>query len=128
MRFLTLPEVLELQQRVVAASGGAVGVRDLGSVASAIAQPEMVFDGKELYPSLEEKAAALCYSLVMNHPFVDGNKRIGHAAMEVFLILNGFDLVASVDDSEKAILNLAASKSSREELVAWVKSHLRPRS
>ena len=104
MRFLTLPEVLELQQRAVAESGGAIGVRDLAGVASAIAQPEMVFDGKELYPSLEEKAAALCYSLVMNHPFVDGNKRIGHAAMEVFLILNGFDLVACVDDCVRVLL------------------------
>ena len=64
----------------------------------------MSFGGAELYPTLAEKAAALCFSLVMNHPFVDGNKRIGHAAMETFLVMNGFEMNADVDDSESTIL------------------------
>ena len=86
----------------------------------------MVFGGEELYPTIESKATGLGFSLVMNHPFVDGNKRIGHAAMETFLVLNGYELVAEVDDSEQAILSLAAGQLSREELLDWVVSHIQP--
>jgi len=85
----------------------------------------MVFDGKDLYPSIESKAAAICFSLVMNHPFIDGNKRIGHAAMELFLVLNGFELDASVDETERVILRMADGRFTRNELVNWVSSHLR---
>ena len=124
MRYLTLSEVLVLHQRLIAQSGGAEGVRQLGGIESAVAQPQMSFDGEELYPAIEDKATALCFSLVMNHPFVDGNKRIGHAAMETFLVLNGYELTANVDDTEKTILNLAAGEVTRDELLAWVKSHV----
>jgi death-on-curing protein len=123
MRYLTLAEVLDLHRRVMEQSGGADGVRDLGGVESAIAQPQMTFGGEELYPSIESKATALCFSLVMNHPFVDGNKRIGHAAMETFLVLNGFELAAHVDDAERIILALAAGDLSREELLTWITAH-----
>jgi death-on-curing protein len=123
MRYLTLAEVLDLHHRVIEQSGGADGVRDLGGIESAVAQPQMTFGGDELYPTIESKATALCFSLVMNHPFVDGNKRIGHAAMEIFLVLNGYELSADVDDAEKVILNLAAGKFSRERLLQWVTSH-----
>jgi death-on-curing protein len=124
MRYLTLGEVLDLHRRLIEQSGGAEGVRELGGVQSAVAQPQMSFGGEELYPTIESKATALCFSLVMNHPFVDGNKRIGHAAMETFLVLNGCELVADVDDAEKLILNLAAGDLSREELLDWVNSHV----
>lgn len=124
MRYMRLSEVLELHRRVIAQSGGANGVRDLRGVASALAQPQMTFDGQELYASLESKAAALCFSLVMNHPFVDGNKRTGHAAMETFLVMNGCELVADVDEAERVILTLAAGKLPREDLVTWIASHL----
>jgi death-on-curing protein len=77
MRPLTLIEVLELHRRVVEQSGEALGIRDLGLLESAIAQPRMTFGGEELYPSLFEKAVALGFSIIMNHPFIDGNKRIG---------------------------------------------------
>ena len=125
MRYLTLGEVLDLHRRVIEQSGGADGVRDLGGVASAVAQPQVSFGGRELYPTIEEKATALCFSLVMNHPFVDGNKRIGHAAMETFLVLNGHELSADVDDAEQVILELAGGDLSREELLEWVTSHIR---
>ena len=125
MRYLTLGEVLDLHRRIIEQSGGAVGVRELGGVESAVAQPQMTFGGEELYPTIESKATALCFSLVMNHPFVDGNKRIGHAAMETFLVMNGFEVVANVDDAEKIILTLAAGEVSREELLEWVTSHIR---
>ena len=124
MRYLTLAEVLNLHRRVIEQSGGADGVRELGGVESAVAQPQMTFGGDDLYPTIESKATALCFSLVMNHPFVDGNKRIGHAAMETFLVMSGFQMVADVDDGENVILTLAASELSREELLEWVTSHI----
>ena len=86
IRYLTLEEVLELHRLTLEQSGGLSGVRDFGGLDSAVAQPRMTFGGQDLYPNLPEKAAALGFSLVCNHPFVDGNKRIGHAALETFLV------------------------------------------
>lgn len=94
---------------------------------SALAQPRMTFGGQELYPSLAEKAAALGFFLVCNHPFTDGNKRIGHAAMEIFLVLNGWEIAAGVDEQERAILQLAAGNLSRDQFTAWVRTHLQKR-
>ena len=65
---------------------------------SVVAQPKATFGGVDLYPTVVEKATALCFSRVQNHPFVDGNKRVGHAAMETFLVLNGTEIDAAVDD------------------------------
>src|SRR4051794_25855968 len=127
MRYLTLGEVLLLHARVLERSGGGSGLRDLGALQSALAQPTMTFGDRDLHPSVETKAAALAYSLVMNHPFVDGNKRIGHAAMEVFLVLNGLEVVASVDEQESVFLRLADGKISREHLTEWLASPVRSR-
>src|SRR5437016_14649513 len=80
MRYLTLAEIVNLHLLIAKATGGASGIRDLGALESAIAQPKATFDGKDLYSSLAEKAAVLCSSIVQGHPFVDGNKRTGHAA------------------------------------------------
>lgn len=124
MRYLTLAELLELHRRVIEQSGGAEGVRDLGLAESAIAQPQMAFSGADLYSSLVDKAAALGFSLVRNHAFVDGNKRMGHAAMETFLFLNGAELNAGIDESETIILRLAAGELSRGELVNWLNSRV----
>ena len=124
MRYLTLGEVLELHRRIVKQSGGAEGVRELGGIQSALAQPQMTFAGQELYPTIESKAATICFSLVMNHPFVDGNKRIGHAAMETFLVLNGFELRADVDDAERLLLRLAAGQLTRDEFLDWISAHI----
>lgn len=77
-----------------------------------------------MQPTLQDKAAALCTSLVQNHPFVDGNKRIGHAAMEVFLLLNGFEIVASVDGQEQLILRLARGELRRADIARWLHSHI----
>jgi len=120
MRFLTLMEVLELHRRVVEQSGGAFGIRDLGRLESAIAQPRMTFDGEDLYPNLLEKAAALGFSIIMNHPFLDGNKRTGHAATETFLVLNGLEINASVDEQERVVLAIASGELGRETFVEWL--------
>ncbi len=84
----------------------------------------MTFEEAELYPTLADKAAALGFSLISNHPFVDGNKRIGHAAMEVFLMLNGYEIEADVDEQEQVILNVAAGQINRNGLTEWLKSHI----
>ncbi|WP_397547876.1 type II toxin-antitoxin system death-on-curing family toxin [Rhodothermus marinus] len=126
MRYLTLPEVLELYHQIMAKSGGKAGIRDLDALESALAQPRLTFEGRELYPTLAEKAAALGYALIRNHPFLDGNKRIGHAAMEVFLVLNGFEISADIDEQEDVVLKVASGELSREVLATWLQEHLVP--
>lgn len=124
IRYLALVEVLSLHRQIIEQSGGALGVRDLGALQSALAQPRMTFGGEDLYPTLVDKAAAVAFSIVMNHPFVDGNKRTGHAAMETFLVLNGMEISASVDEQEQVILALAFGNSGREPFVDWLKQHI----
>ncbi len=126
MRYLTIAEVLILHERVISVSGGARGVRDLGALESAIKQPYTSFADQNLYPDLPSKAAALCHSLVMNHPFVDGNKRVGHATMETYLMLNGYEIECNVDEQEQVILNLAAGNLSRSNFIEWVRAHTGP--
>ena len=124
MRYLSLREILELHDKIIEVTGGARGMRDIRALESAINQPRLTFNRTDLYPDILTKAAALCFFLVMNHPFVDGNKRIGHAAMETFLILNGFEIEASIDEQEKIILDLAAGRLDREEFTAWLNNHI----
>jgi len=127
MRYLALRELVALQQKIIAATGGAAGIRDLGALESAVAQPRASFGGEDLYPGVIEKAAALGFSLVMGHPFLDGNKRTGHAAMETFLLLNGYEVSAPVDEQERVMLQLAAGELARDDFVGWVRSHAAPR-
>ncbi len=124
MRYLSVEEVVSLHSLVIAQSGSSSGLRDRGALESAVAQPEASFAGQELYPMISAKAAALGYSLIQNHPFVDGNKRVGHAAMEVFLLLNGYEIDASVDDQETIVLGVAGSQMSKMELAEWLSHHI----
>jgi death on curing protein len=124
MRYLSLQEVISLHSLLIAQSGGSSGLRDRGAVESAVGPPEASFGGEELYPDLASKAAALGHSLIQNHPFVDGNKRVGHAAMEVFLLLNGHEIDASVAEQEKIIIDVASGKVSRIELSEWISKHM----
>lgn len=123
MRYLTLVEVLELHRRIIEQSGGALGVRDFGLLESAVAQPQMAFGGDDLYPSLIEKSAALGFSIIMNHPFVDGNKRTGHAAIETFLVMNGMEINASVDEQERLILAIVSGEMNRPVFLEWLQQH-----
>lgn len=126
MIYLTTDEVIRLHDLLFQQSGGSTGVRDRGLVDSAVYQPQSSFSGVERYPTLAEKAAALGYSLAKNHAFVDGNKRIAHAAMEVFLVRNGHQLDADVDEQEATILALAAGQLSKDEFTDWVRAHIVP--
>ncbi len=124
MRYLSLREILELHDTLIVLSGGSYGIRNIGALKSAINQPRLTFDQTDLYPDLISKAAALCFSLVMNHPFIDGNKRIGHAAMETFLILNGYEIEATISEQEQLILDLATGNITRESFIKWLKYHV----
>ena len=125
MRYLAINEVLETYSRVMQQSGGAFGIHDLGALESAVAQPRMTFGGEELYPAIVEKASALGFSLIQNHPFLDGNKRTGHAAMEMFLVLNGYEIGATVDEQMEVILRVASSEMGREAFTDWLRSHIK---
>lgn len=118
MYYVSLCEVLKLHRRI-----SSMGLLNRNGLESAVAQPRMTFDGHDLYPTIIEKAAALCFSLIQNHPFVDGNKRVGHAAMELFLIFNGYEIDVTVDIQEQIILGVASGCVSRDQLVSWLEEH-----
>ncbi len=124
MRYLTIDEALEIYRRVMQQAGGAVGISDIGALESAVAQPRMTFDQEDLYPTIVEKASALGFSLIQNHPFVDGNKRAGHAAMETFLVLNGYEIDAPVDEQVRIILQVATGEAKRETFTEWLRLHI----
>ena len=124
MRFLTLGEVLEVYRQIMEQSGGLLEIRDLAALESALTQPRMGFGGEELYPTIMEKASALAFSIIQNHPFVDGNKRTGHAVMEIFLVLNGFEIEAETGEQEATILQVASGGISRETFTVWLRNHV----
>ena len=126
MRYLTLGEVVALHRAILESTGGATSIRDLPALESALAQPRATFGGSDLHSTLPGKTAALGYSLALNHPFLDGNKRVAHAAMEVFLLLNGVDLVADVDEQERLMLDVAAGRLDRQKLEIWLGQHIKP--
>jgi len=127
IRYLTLGEIVSLHRRLIEQSGGSHGLRDLGALESAVAQPRMTFGGDDLYPTLTANAVALGFSLIKNHPFIDGNKRIGHLGMEMMLVLNGREIHAEIDDSERVILGVAAGEIDRAEFLEWLESRTRIR-
>ncbi len=126
IRFLQLGEALELHRQLIITSGGSPGLRDLGLLEAALSQPRQTFAGDDLYPTITDKAACLGFSLITNHPFLDGNKRIGHAATEVMLMLNGHELRASVEAAEATILAVASGGLDRRAYTSWVERHSYP--
>ena len=111
MRTLSKRQICMLQEQLVRKTGGSQGVRDEGMLESALAAPFQSYADAEAYPSVQQKAARLCYGLVMNHAFVDGNKRIGTHAMLIFLALNGIELEYEQDEPADMILKLAAGEA-----------------
>lgn len=126
MRYPTIREVTELHRLALEQFGGASGLRDRGGLESALSQPAMTFSGEDLYATVVDKAAALCFSLVMNHPFLDGNRRVGHFAMETFLVLNGYEIHADVDEQEAVILRLADGGMKQSEFTQWLAGVIDP--
>ena len=117
--FLTLEDLLEIAAGVLAS----VEVRDIGLLESAAARPRASAFGEPAYPSFEEQAAALMHSLARNHPLVDGNKRLAWAATRVFHLMNGRDLVYSVDQAEEFVLAVARGDLEVAEIADWLGEH-----
>lgn len=121
---LTKQQVILLHKEIIAESGGSPEIRDEGLLDSALNAPFQTFSGTELYPTILEKAARLGYSLIKNHAFVDGNKRIGAHTMLVFLALNDIEVQYEDNDFIQLILGVAAGEISAEQLLAWLQSHV----
>ena len=120
---LSKPQILLLHEQLIAETGGSSGLRDEGMLDSALNTPFQTFAGKDVYPSLQQKASRLCFGLVKNHPFVDGNKRIGAHVMLVFLALNGIELQHTQTELSEVILQLAAGTLQSADLLDWILSH-----
>lgn len=120
---LTVEQVKLLHSDLMSETGGLDGLRDADLLDSALNVPFQTFDDQPLYPSLQQKAARLCHSLVQNHPFVDGNKRIGVHAMLVFLSLSGVELDYTQEQLIDLGLGLAAGKVPYEEVLRWILGH-----
>ena len=124
MNMLTKQQILLLHTQLIRQSGGTDGVRDEGMLDSAISQPLQTFDNMELYPGIVDKAVHLGYGLITNHPFVDGNKRIGTHAMLVTLDINGIELQYQDEDMIQLILKIASGKADDRVLRTWVLAHI----
>ncbi len=123
--YLSVEQILALHEALVDAFGGSAGLRDRGALEAAVARPAMTFDGEDLYPDLAAKAAASMQSLVSNHPFADGNKRVGVHAAEFFVERNGQALEADDDELERLTLTVAEGKVAVEALTIWFRQRLR---
>ncbi len=122
--YLSVEQIFLIHQAQIEKFGGARGLRDVGPLESAAARPAMTFGGDDLYPDLPAKAAALMHSLVMNHPFVDGNKRVGAAAAELFFLLNGWQVDATDAEFEKVTLAVARGEMEVEPLTIWFRQRI----
>lgn len=125
MVYLSLAQIQYLHQLQTGAFGGATGVRDKSGLESAAARPAATFGGEDLYPDPAAKAAALMHSLVLNHPFVDGNKRVGAHAAIVFLEANGWEFLATPDELVDVTLGLAGGETEVGALTIWFRQRIR---
>lgn len=123
MIILSKEQVIKLHASLIKAAGGSEGIRDEGMLDLALNNPFQSFGGKELYPSIQAKAARLCFGLVRNHAMLDGNKRLGAHTMLVFLALNGYELSYSQNELSDVILALASGDIGEKELLQWIFEH-----
>lgn len=121
--FLQLEEVLAIRDQVMEFTGGRKSILDFTLLHSAIERPKATFGGKDLYPTLFEKAAALIHSLIQNHPFNDGNKRTAFAVVARFLYLNGYNFIAQEREIIRFTLAIQHHKTHFEDIVHWLKKH-----
>ena len=120
---IDLNEVLSIHQIIMGKFGGNSNVRDLNSLESAINRPFATFDNKDLYPTPIDKAAALVESIVINHPFVDGNKRMGYVLMRLQLLKYKYDIRADQNEKYDFIISIASGKLKIEEITSWLNKH-----
>lgn len=123
MKYLTGDQVIKLHRKLIETSGGSLGIRDQGMLDSALKTPLQTFDNRELFPSIQEKATRLAFGLIQNHPFVDGNKRIGTHVMLIFLAFNGITLSYTDEELIEIILQVASGKADEQALYQWIENH-----
>jgi death-on-curing protein len=123
--YISLEQVLDLHRLQIRRFGGSAGLRERGALESALARPQMTFGGEDLYPTITDKAAALMHSLVMNHPFVDGNKRVGAHTCILFLLTNDVEPVFSAAELTDVTLAVARGEVSAEALAIWLRQRSR---
>lgn len=121
--FLSLEEVIEIHRDQISRYGGSCGIRDRGLLQSAVAQPSTTFDGRYLHADLFEMAAAYLFHLVQNHPFVDGNKRVGAVAALVFLLMNDQDIETSNAEFEGLVMSVACGAADKATIASFFQSH-----
>lgn len=125
MRYVPREEILVIHARIIDATGGAHGVRDINQILSAAERPKMQFAGKDLYLTVFDKAAAYFESIAFNHPFIDGNKRTAIALAARFLFLNGYELKTTNTTLETFVLNAVVHKYKLPVIAQWFKKHSR---
>lgn len=123
MKSLTKNQIILLHEKLIERTGGLTGVRDENLLEAAIAAPYQTFGGRDLFPSVIEKAARLGFGLASNHAMIDGNKRIGALAMLTVLRINGYELSFTQNELETIFLQIASSEKSYEDLLHWIKIH-----
>ena len=123
MIILTERQIILLHRQLIEETGGIDGLRDEGLLQSALAAPFQSYGQVDMYPSIQQKGARLGYGLIMNHPFIDGNKRIGAHAMLVFLALNHRELDYTQEELIPLIMSTAAGQCTCKELLSWVLEH-----
>ena len=122
--FLSLEQVLRIHTSMVEVYGGATGVRDMGLLQSAVAMPQASYGGQALHPTIFDQAAAYLYHLVQNHPFLDGNKRIGAASALVFLAINEVQIDGDEDGLVALTMSVASGAAGKDEIAKWLQAHV----
>lgn len=125
MKYLDINQILTIYDEVIKQTGGSKGIRDIRLLESAVARPRATFAKKELYPDVFSKATALGHSIILNHPFIDGNKRTGYMVMRLFLNVNGYDVKASLEEKYKFVMGIAKKTIKEESISKWLKEHSR---
>lgn len=125
VEYLSIGQLLALHAQQLRRYGGGAGVRDRGALERALARPAATFGGEDLYPDIADKAAALMHSLALNHPFVDGNKRVAAFGAIVFAESNGHEFLATPDELVETTLAVAEGKMAIEALAIWFRQRLR---
>ncbi len=123
MKRLTKTQILKMHSLLIQETGGSDGIRDEGLLDSALNLPFQSFDGEDIYKTIQAKAARLGFSLINNHPFADGNKRIGILAMLVFLEMNGIEIICTDEELVELGLGVADSSVSYKDLLNWIIDH-----
>ena len=126
MNYLYPKQVIYLYEQIIRVSGGSLGLRDEGMLESAVYRPQASFGGQDLYPDLFSKAEAMGHSIIGNHPFVDGNKRVGFEAMRLMLRLNGYDVRTAEESKYEFVVKIAEGRLTEQAIADWLKQHSRP--